>query len=62
MSGGETRLVAARPSPPRAAPSQLVVSTAAVAEVMVAIPAVTVAALEVTLAALPPSATADVTP
>ena len=56
VSGGESRVVAARPSPPGAVPSQSVASMAAVAEEMVAILAVAEAASEETLAAPPPLA------
>ena len=54
----ESRVVAAHPSPSGAVPSQLVASTAAAAEVMVAILAVAEVASEVTLAAPPPLAMA----
>ena len=52
-------MVAARPSPPGAVPSQSVASMAAVAEEMVAILAVAEAASEETLAAPPPPATVE---
>ena len=53
MSGGESRPVAARPSPPRVVPSQPFASTA-LAEVMVVILAAIEAGSEVTLAVPPP--------
>ena len=61
VSGGESRVVAAGPSLPGAAPLGSVASTAAaMATVLVGIPVVMAeATLEVSLAALPPPAAAE---
>ena len=56
VSGGESWLVEVRPSPPVVVPSQPVISTAAVAEVMVVIPMAAEAGSKVTLAIPPPTA------